>query len=409
MGMHIIVFSWEYPPHLIGGLGTHVADLLPALAHQHCALTLITPHLRGGAADETPAPGIRIVRVPTSHQPQGDFPDYVLQVNHDLLHAAEQIHATQPADVLHVHDWMVAPAALALQQSQQVPLVATIHATERGRGRGALHGAAALQIDAIEHQLVTQAQQIIVCSHTMVGEVMHSLQADPKRITVIPNAVYIRPDPFSNDLERHTFRRRYAADNERLVFNIGRVVEEKGVHVLIDAWARVVREVPAKLVMAGSGPSLANCRAHAAHLGLDHQIIMPGRISDEERNRLYHVANAAVFPSLYEPFGIVALEAQAARCPVVVAAAGGLQEIVRPHETGIVVQLGSMDSLAWGLLHTLHHPVWARQRADNAMHALRHIYSWERAAQMTVAVYGQAITGTRGQQPPAARSISTAA
>ncbi len=404
-GMHILMFSWEYPPHLVGGLGTHVADLLPALAHQQCAVTLVTPHLRGGAADELLEPGLRIVRVSTTYQLHDDLPAYVTQVNHDLRHAAQRIIAEHPAAMLHAHDWMVAPAAMALQESSGAPLVATIHATERGRGRGALHGDAAMQIDAIEHELVRRAQQIIVCSHAMAGEVIHSLQADPQRITVIPNAVYIHPDPFQSDLERLTFRRRYAADNEQLVFNIGRVVEEKGVHVLIDAWARVVREIPAKLVMAGNGPSLANCRAHAAHLGLDRQIIMPARISDDERDRLYRVANAAVFPSLYEPFGIVALEAQAARCPVVVAATGGLQEIVRPHETGIVVQVGSVDSLAWGLLHTLHHPVWARQRADNAMHALRHIFSWERAAQMTVAVYQRAATG----MPVPATSFSTAA
>ncbi len=392
--MHVLMFSWEYPPHLLGGLGTHVADLLPALTRQHWAITLLTPQLRGGAAEEwlpNHADQVRVVRVATAHPNVGDFPTYVEHVNHDLRDAALSLAATTRFDVIHAHDWMVAPAALELHRSTHLPLVATIHATERGRGRGSLPTGAAHRIDWWERELVAQAQRIIVCSHAMLAEVVESLQAVPERIEVIPNAVYIRPDPFPSPAERLVFRRHYAPDHEPLVFNIGRVVEEKGVHVLIDAWAQVCRELRAKLVMAGSGPSLDNCRAHAAHLGLDRQIILPGRISDDERDRLYRVAQAAVFPSLYEPFGIVALEAQAAHCPVVVTATGGLFETVRPHETGIVVQPNDAASLAWGLLHTLHHPDWAQQRAANALHDLHRIYNWERAAQMTAGVYQQAI------------------
>ncbi len=100
----------------------------------------------------------------------------------------------------------------------------------------------------------------------------------------------------------------------------------------------------------------------------------------------------AVFPSLYEPFGIVALEAMAAKTPVIVSDVGGFPEVVENHETGLTVTPGNPDSLAWGILHTLHHPHWTQARVENAYHACRTRFSWTTIAEHTKRVYDQVIT-----------------
>jgi len=98
-----------------------------------------------------------------------------------------------------------------------------------------------------------------------------------------------------------------------------------------------------------------------------------------------------VFPSLYEPFGIVALEAMAARTPVVVSEIGGLKEVVKHGETGITIYPGDPASCAWGIVHTLQHPEWAAMRVENAFREVRTIYNWDVIAGQTEAVYRRVI------------------
>ncbi|GAI01374.1 unnamed protein product [marine sediment metagenome] len=120
-------------------------------------------------------------------------------------------------------------------------------------------------------------------------------------------------------------------------------------------------------------------------------MLVPGFITDEDRDRLYRVADCAVFPSLYEPFGIVALEAMAARTPVVVSEVGGLREVVKHAETGITVYPNNPESCAWGILHTLQHPEWTRQRVENAYRMVLTRYNWDTIAGQTVDVYQRVI------------------
>src|SRR5207248_8807694 len=142
--------------------------------------------------------------------------------------------------------------------------------------------------------------------------------------------------------------------------------------VLVDAVPLVLSEWPeVKFVIAGGGGYAHDLRAKADALGVAASILFTGRVPDEVRDGLFKVADCAVFPSLYEPFGIVALEAMAAGTPVVVSDVGGLSEVVDLHVTGIKVHPNDPASLAWGILHTLRHPEWSRQRAENANRVAR--------------------------------------
>ncbi|MBC8078157.1 MAG: glycosyltransferase family 4 protein, partial [Chloroflexales bacterium] len=277
--------------------------------------------------------------------------------------------------------------ASALKHRWRVPLVATIHATERGRGRGHLASAHAERINSLEWWLTYEAWRVIVCSQFMAAELESYFATPPDKIDVVPNGVHVLPDPFALPAERQAFRRRFAADGEAIVYYVGRVVYEKGLGVLLAAWPRVRARLPARLVIAGAGGYLDTLKAQAWELGITSHVLFTGFISDADRDRLYRIADVAVFPSLYEAFGIVALEAMAALCPVVVSDTGGLGEVVQSHENGIAVTPDDAEALAWGICHTLIQPESARQRAVQALSDVREHYTWSRIAHDTLAVY----------------------
>jgi glycosyltransferase involved in cell wall biosynthesis len=221
----------------------------------------------------------------------------------------------------------------------------------------------------------------------MVGELRDTLTTPLDKIDLVPNGVHLRSSPFADEQERLLFRRRFVDDDEAMVFYVGRVVYEKGIHLLIEAWPQIAAAAHARLVIAGTGGFLDSLKAQSDALGLHEQVRFTGYIDDNDRDRLYHVADVAVFPSLYEPFGIVVLEAFAAGCPVVAAATGGLVEVVHAHDTGMLAEPNDPLSLAWAIIQTLQHPLWAQARAARALELVREHYTWQHIAHETAAVY----------------------
>jgi glycogen synthase len=398
MTMRVLMLSWEYPPHVVGGMGKHVMDLAPALAAEGVEVHVLTPLLRGGAAHETTAAGVHVHRVEPPHLEDYGFVTFALQTNTAMEQAGSELWAaTGGFDLIHAHDWLDASAGVALKHAWRRPLVATIHATERGRGQGFVgNNGHSDQINQMEWWLTYEAWRAIACSRFMATQIHEYFGTPLDKIDVVPNGIYVHPNPFGSLEEQRAFRRRFVEDDQPLAFYVGRIVYEKGLHVLLDAWQQVHDTIPrARLLIAGAGAYLAALKQRAWDLGIADDVIFAGFISDDERDKLYHVADVATFPSLYEPFGIVALEAMAAGCPVVVAATGGLAEVVRPHETGLTVQPNNPSSLAWGILHTLEHPDWARARAQNAFLVARDSYNWRSIAAATADVYARTYTEWR--------------
>jgi glycogen(starch) synthase len=403
----VLMLSWEYPPHSVGGLGKHVAELIPALAAAGVEVHLVTPRRAGGAPEEPiadvagPAAGPnRQSRVYRVEPPSGDAPSFVVgaeRTNATLEQRARQLWDSEgPFDVVHAHDWLVAYAGVALKHAFKVPLLATIHATEYGRCRGVIQSEMSRAINHVEWWLTYEAWRVITCSHYMAREVQTALGVPPDKVDVVPNGVDPRRFDQLDGEDLTAFRQRFAALDERIVFYVGRVVYEKGVHLLVEAMPRILAHNPqVKLVVAGTGDSLNSVRRRALELGIGSRCYFAGFIPDEVRDRLFRVADVAAFPSLYEPFGIVALEAMAARTPVVAADVGGMSEVVRHAETAVTVYPNDVDSLAWGILHTLDRPDWARARAANAYQTVRDEYNWGIVARQTNAVYTQIVTERR--------------
>ena len=390
--MRVLMLSWEYPPYCIGGLGKHVSELVPALAAEGVEVHLVTPRFGGGDLEEVIAgsEGIGqtcVYRVEPSNP--GDFYSAALQTNLQLHQKAYQvIDQHGPFDLIHVHDWMTAFAGEQLKQHFKLPLVTTIHATERGRGRGNLPGELPRAINNIEWWLTYEAWRVICCSQYMSSEVREYFETPADKIDVIPNGVTTAHFDRFDGVDLSEFRCNYAAPDEKIIFYVGRIVEEKGLRVLIQSAPSVLAAYPkCKFVIAGNGPQRQQLLDQAQAAGLSERFYFTGFISDDDRDKLYKVADVAVFPSLYEPFGIVALEAMAARVPVVVADTGGLTEVVTNHQTGIVVYPNNPGSLAWGINHTLGNVAWSKSRVENAYTMVRKVFSWRRIARETIDVY----------------------
>jgi glycogen(starch) synthase len=392
--MRVLMLSWEFPPHVIGGMGKHVMDLAPALVQQGIEVHIVTPLLRGGAARETTSAGVHVHRVEPPQMESYGFVSFAQQANALMESAARELQAkTGNFQLIHAHDWLAAHAGVGLKQAWRRPLVTTIHATERGRQQGYVGNGHAEQVNSIEWWLAYESWRVIACSHFMANQINTYFNTPLDKIDVVPNGIYVHPNPFASEADRLAFRRRFVLDDQPLVFYVGRLVYEKGLHILLEAWPQVLAAFPhARLVIAGTGAYLDTLKSRAWALGIAPEVVFAGFIPDSERDKLYHIADVATFPSLYEPFGIVALEAMAARCPVVVAETGGLVEVVSLHETGLTVHPNDRDSLAWGILHTLQHRDWSRARAENAFHVASEEFSWRRIARATIDVYERAYT-----------------
>lgn len=386
--MRVLMFAWEYPPHVVGGLGQHVTELVDHLGNLHdVELHLITPRWAGGKPlEHTSRAAIHRVEPPIV---DGDYYTCTWQTNLRLEEYAQHLWQEHgPFDLVHVHDWQVAFVGVALKHNYRVPLVSTIHATEQGRWRGNLPGDQSRSIHHAEWWLAYESWRIVACSRFMAGEIAHYFHCPGDKIDVIPNGV----DPTRFDqLEGQDFshvRPMYALPEEQIVFHVGRVVYEKGAQTLVRAMPYVLASLPtAKAVVAGRGPQLDWLRSMAWDLGVGEKVLFTGYISDDDRDYLLKIADCAVFPSLYEPFGIVALEAMAARCPVVVSDVGGLGNVVEHGETGLTVFAENPASLAWGIVLTLQDPEGAAERAKAAYRVVWEQYNWQRIARLTADLY----------------------
>lgn len=400
--MQILMLSWEFPPYVVGGLGRHVAELTPALVHKGLTVHVVTPATNKQNAGIAVENGITVHRVfaPTMEVETTDIYQQAREVNQVLADYVRKADAG-PFDLIHVHDWLTGFAGIALKQALNIPLVATIHATERGRVRGHLGSPLQQSIDGAERNLIAEASQVIVCSHYMYHEIQNLFGAPTSKLEVVPNAVHLTDVRNGyGPQELATFRAKYADPDDQIVFTISRLVYEKGVHRLVQAAPRVLAEHShARILIAGRGPEADNLKQQAAQLQVSDRVNFVGFISDEDRNHLFRTAACAVFPSLYEPFGIVALEAMALLCPIVVSDVGGFSEMVKHLDTGITVYPDDAASIAWGILHTLNNPDGARNHALKARQSVEMLFNWPRIAGLTIEVYQRVSDLQAGEKP----------
>lgn len=382
--MQILMFSPEYPPLQVGGLARHVQPLSEALVEEGHQVTVIT-QIAHGAPEEEIKNGVEIIRVNPLCVNAPDFASSVLQTNFEMVQAAGRLLLKgRKYDLIHGHDWLVVMAARTLKHQLRVPLMMTIHATEHGRNHGIYTG---LQryINDLEWLSCYEAWRVIICSEYMSREIQYLFQVPKDKIDIVENGV--NRAEFTADPPRR-FRENYAHPSEKLVFFVGRLVQEKGVQVLIEAIPEILAHHPqVKFVIAGKGPKEGDLKHQAQRMGVDNRCYFTGFISDEIRNNLYQVCDLAVFPSLYEPFGIVALEAMAARVPVLVTNVGGMGEIVEDGIDGFRVHPGSAHELAQGIIRALNNPELSTGICEAGYRKAVQQYNWPGIARKTLKIY----------------------
>ena len=384
--MRVLILSWEFPPIVEGGLARHVRKLTEQLAAAGHDVHVLT---RGG--DHAPAEeerhGVTVHRVREPAFPRDDldaFLAWVAQMNADMLATGAELLERFEFDLLHSHDWLVAVAAQRLAARMRVPWVVTVHATEHGRHQGWVDKHPQSYIHSVEKRMVHRADRVIACSKYMRGHIAEVFDLPPAAVTVIPNG--IDPSDLHVPGDLAALRARYTEPGEKLVLLAGRLVYEKGFQVALDALPRVMRRVgDVRFLVAGTGTHEEELKAQAERLRLSRFGTFAGWLGDDALHGLYRIADLCVIPSLYEPFGLVALEAMASGCPCVAADTGGLREVV-PHEVGLRFRSRDAESLARTIERVLvDEQLRDRLVAEGREHVLR--FDWADVARSTASLY----------------------
>jgi glycogen(starch) synthase len=389
----VLLLSWEYPPVIEGGLARHVRKLAEGLVRQGIAVDVLTRAVSDrsdvGEAGAWASGGVSVHRVGEPSWPRDldRFVAWVERMNDDMLAAGESLGEQHAYAVVHGHDWLVAHASAALAHRLEVPYVTTIHATEHGRHGGRVQEHPQSHIHSIERWMARRAQALIVCSHYMRGHVADIFDIDERRIAVVPNGIdpsELRP---AGDLS--ALRREFAAGHEKLVLLVGRLVYEKGFQLALEALPGVIDRLErVRFLVAGSGTHERTLKAQARRLGLSEHGVFVGWIGDDVLHSLYRIADLCVVPSLFEPFGLVALEAMASGCPCIVADTGGLREVVPAGgRVGLRFNGGDAEHLGTMIERLL---VDDELRDRLVIEASEHVlgFDWDDIAQRTRGIYG---------------------
>ncbi|MEM9516293.1 MAG: glycosyltransferase family 4 protein [Actinomycetota bacterium] len=392
--MRVLLLSWDYPPRSSGGVAAHVAGLAGALnagGHDVVVLTV------GSARTRPPADRERVVRAVVD-LPYLSTTDVVARTaagNHALVRAATGVTtddgaAWQP-DIVHAHDWRVGWAADTIARQAGVPFLLSLHGIERMRHGGRLPRGTATDVDSIEWWLAFEADHVIASTQLMVDQLMSAFELSPDRISTIPYgidaALWAPEGP----------RASAPIEREPLVMSWGSVQYQKGFQVLVRAMRQLRGTHPdLRAVIAGRGRYLPELQTQIDVDGVSNIIELPGYLDDRRLRSLVHRSACVVVPSLYEPFGIVALEALAAGAPLIVAHTGGLAELVDGTDAGISFEPGNPDDLARQIAAVLESPALATALRTAAAKLIAERHAWPDVAAATSALYHRVIGNVIG-------------
>jgi glycogen(starch) synthase len=385
--LSVMMFTWEFPPRVIGGISPHVHFLSRSLVKEGVSVYVVTCDFPGAPAHEI-IDGVEVYRIDSYKNPAPDFATWVYLMNLNMQKEAAAIvnKLANQIDVFHAHDWLVATAGIGLKHVFRKPLLVTMHSTEIGR-RDGLHTDTEKMIHETEAWLTYEAWKVICCSDYMVSHVRWAFGLPEDKLVMIPNGVNTNVYESPDKEDCSSFRTRFALPEEKIVLYVGRLVYEKGIHVLINAVPKVLEKVNAKFIIVGSGYMKEQLLNIVRSMKLEHKVLFLGFVDDETLLRLQKCADVSVVPSLFEPFGIVALEAMAAKSPLVASDTGGLSEIVDHDLTGFKAYPNNPESLAWGIKKILLDENYSNYIRENAYAKVHEKYDWEKIALHTKEIY----------------------
>jgi len=412
--MRMAVLVYEYPPKIVGGLGTYAAEItrkFVLLDHDVSVFTMNDD--KGSLPTRELWRGIEIHR-PLHLDVSDSLPDVIAEdvkkwgrgiqlfsqiLVYNYLSASKIVNELVRRDefkydVIVAHDWLSVISGVAIKRELGIPLVFHVHSTEKGRTLG--NGSDV--VSNIESRGGLMADMIITVSEAMKSELME-LGFPKEKIQVCYNGVdpkkYSR-EQVSDEKVREVRQRYGVGDNDLMALFVGRLVWIKGVDRLIRAMPQVLQTIPnLKLVIVGLGEMREYLEKLVQTLKLQDVVKFRFEfIPEEERIAHYAACDVAAFPSLYEPFGIVALEAMSMGKPVVVGAAGisGMKESVVPNgpdQCGFHVNPEDPADIAWGLINAVQDPQRKEWLGKNGRKIVLERFSWDVIAKKTAELYSK--------------------
>jgi glycogen(starch) synthase len=415
MTVRILMFGWEFPPRMSGGLGTACYGITAALAGLGHRITFVLP--RDEEADAAPFLDLRSTSdIPVSDTDRDDGTEtlirhltlrplrsrlhpYLNSGHYHALHLSKRMKFPETAtaygpdliaevirysraggflvrtlsfDVIHAHDWMTVPAALLARRISGRPVVLHIHSLEYDRSGEEVNE----EICAIEREGLERADRIIAVSHRTKRMIVERYAIHPQKISVVYNAV-------SQDEARQASRTKESGERKMVLF-LGRITFQKGPDYFVEAASLVLEVMPdVTFVMAGAGDMMDRMVERVAELGIGDRFHFTGFLQGEEVERIFSLSDLYVMPSVSEPFGISPLEAMLYDVPVILSRQSGVSEILKH---ALKVDFWDIRDMAAKIIAILKHPVLARAMSKRALDELRKI-RWEYAAEKIAAIY----------------------
>jgi alpha-maltose-1-phosphate synthase len=400
--MRVALFTREFPPNVYGGAGVHVGYLSRELAKQievevHCWGQQNSDdgnlHVRGAEPWKEISNGTR-----------GEFKATLEALSLNLT----QVRALAATDIVHTHTWYASIAGYLAKKLYNVPLVVTTHSLEPLRAWKAEQlGRGYAMSSWMERTAILDADAIIAVSEGTRADIVRAYpEVNPDRIHVIYNGI----DPFEYQKTAETEALTdYGIDTANpYVLFVGRITRQKGVTYLVDAIRHLPRET--QVVLCAGAPDTpdiaAEMRRKVENARRDHPHIIwiEKMVTKHEAIQLYSNARVFCCPSVYEPFGIVNLEAMACRVPVLASATGGIREVVVEGETGYLVPFEQdpvtsfpvypekfVRDLAAGINRLLENPDKCQRFGNAGRRRVEEIFSWSAIAQQTIRLYEKLI------------------
>ena len=408
--MRIGFFVWEYPPSLVGGLGTYAEYITRQFVSMGNDVTVFTLN-PGNLKTREIIKGVEVHR-PLIADASNVFPMFVIDdlkkwgtnirlfndiFIYNVLSATKFINGMLKKegccyDIVCVHDWLSSIAGIITKNETTVPVVFHVHSTEWGRSGGQ----GSQVVSYLESAMAQKADRVITVSHAMQEDLVR--HGWPKsKISVVWNGVdpeHYNPRKCKPE-EVEAIRSKYGIKpEEKMVLFLGRLTWVKGVINLVQAMPMILEEYPnTKLVILGKGEQQSDIVEAAARLGISSKVVCRFEfVPEKERILHYAAADVCVFPSTYEPFGIVSLEAMAMEKPIVVGAQGvvGFREQVAPFgpdQNGVHVNGGNPADIAWGIKEVLCDPIRAKRWGENGRKRVLQYFTWRKVAEQTLQIY----------------------
>ena len=428
--MRVLMFGWEFPPHIAGGLGTACYGMTKGLAHAGVDVLFVMPSASGdedqsavriiNASDvavydschniDEYLSKVQFLRVGSNLHPYIDPTDFTELVEEERRNQTEEfkfwfrqkykfsgkygknlmeevsryamvagaIAAEQQFDVIHAHDWLTYLAGIAAKRVSGKPLVIHVHATSFDRG-------SADNIDtrvfAIEKQGMEEADKVITVSDLTRNIVINKYGIDPAKVVTVHNAV-----DFSGREKLEVTR----GVKDKVITFLGRITFQKGPEYFIEAAAKVLKVCPdTRFVMAGSGDMMNRCIRYVAKLGIADRFYFTGFLRGDDVQKMFALSDVYVMPSVSEPFGISPLEAMKTDVPTIISKQSGVAEVLK---YAIKVDFWDVNALADAMYGLLKYPALSRLAAEKGREEVDNL-KWDSAAVKVKRVYESAISG----------------